>query len=762
MNYCRGGKKSEMENENDFGPGSFVEGQTISEVSQRFDLYAGMIDHSFPVEDIPRTLCSKSVDFLNENTAKGQLLILECISRWARGGSEADLLLNRKLISDIIGAFCSAPSSSGALSSLIECMDARNLSQISSESLLDLIRRACGAVASGGSSHTQRSRSSVSKPGGVAKQLIGCIKIATNLIQSMPSFQDRLHELSPEFARVISVSTFDRALRETCYNLLSVLISDSSEIPPLGLEPAQERELRSRVEKRSFGQTTLIIHPSIASSTHDCTISTPSLSSARSSKIGKECMTRIRGCAKWQDKRDHLMRLSKEITSTISNDFMSDFTQFFKDESNVPVLVACFELVNSFASSAEVEVHFLRKLLFLCILKLREKNPSVHRVIKTTVPSILNVHPDFCDSALISHLCEVTKLVTRRDVLDLVLHILSFITSISDRCRLIQQLIAPALAETSTRECALRITRQVIADTASDSPSKLEEIITVVEKCTDDLSSHRKRVIRDALGLAVQQDVPAKIAQSPPRSPPKIRTGNSDVSLLVRALLEGHSLVEPCSRIRASLESSASVQDSRLIEVIAKSVKPVLIGEDPESRKAVLALIHTATRMVSIWETASVREMRIFLDEMLIIVDDKSLRENDPEVWSDINLSVVHAVANCKLPTAYAALIEVSGPKARPSIQGLALKCIEKLNKALPEYFEANRSIDNSATLWPLLGAVLAYIVSDSVTPSIQVSLKGICSAVSALDIGEFLGTTIPDKVRREYLKEVLKQQLSH
>lgn len=655
----RSEKKSRMENENDLDADSIVNGPAISELSNRFRRYTDMLEDQCPVDDIPKRLFSQIMDSLNEKSAKGQSLLLQCIFRWAREGATVDIQLHRKFLCQLLEAYCSIPSCSAALSSIFECLATRKLPHLSCDLLLDVIRQDCFAIVPKSDNSSHRVRLSISRPGVASKQLIGCLKIATNLIQSVPEFPDRMSQLSPDLARVISFAAFDRALREACYVLLALVITDLSEIPRLGLEPAQERELRSRIEKRTgnHANTTLIIHPSITSSSQECPISTPSLSSARSTKIGKDGITRIRECAKWQEKRDLLVRLSKDVSSTnpstLSNDFLCDFFQFFKEESNVPVLVACFELVNSFANSEEIEVSLLRKFLFLCVSKLREKNPSVHRVIKTTVGSILKRNPSLCDSSLISHLSEISKVVTRKDLLGLVQEILCYVSSITDRCRLIQQVIAPALADTNTRECALGITKQLLAHTASDNPSKLEEVIGVIEQSTSDLSTHRKRIIRDALGFSAPQEyIPAKVIHSPPRSPPKVRTGNADVSHLVRALVEGHSLVEPCNRIRMTLESSTSIQDSRLIEVMAKSVKPVLIGEDSDSRQAVLALIHTATRMVSVWESASVREMKIFLEEMLVIVDDKSLRQNEPEVWSDMNLSVVHAVANCNLPTA--------------------------------------------------------------------------------------------------------------
>ena len=740
-------------------------------IQSRMDAYHRLKDDkTTSIEELQGYINEHSSVMLKETTSRGQSLVLECVRRFCEKADLTILPSHKQLILDILDSYGAIPSNCVSISGIFECLEIRNLSKIAGDVLIESISRLARSLYQSHSSTQITPRTSVSKNGSHSKQFIGCVGISRLLVERIPNFHSRISKIKLDFARVISVSAFDRPLREACYSILSLIITDVSELPSLALEQAQERELRSRLHTKlnQSVDSTLLIHPSNPSSSQDCPVTTPSSNSPRHMGVGKEWITRILESSKWQEKRDRLVQLRESITSQnpviASDDFMIDFVRVFKEESNAPVLVAYLELVNSFASSSSrPDPRWLRNLLFVSVTKIREKNPSVTRALKSAVICILKSRSDFFDSRFVHHLAEVSK-AGRKDVLSLILDIVHYITSVPVRVDVIQAIICPALdnGETLVRDLAVAVTKRIIADTASDQPGELENVLQVFENSSASLPPARKKAIYETLGLAEAARKPPNARKSPSRPgsiSPGSPSGDANVSHLIRALVQGHSLVQPCVRIKETLEKGV-VDDKRLIEAIAKSVKPVLIGEDADSRHAVLALLHTATRSTKVWETAQVRDVRIFLDEMLRIVDDKLLRQTEPEIWSDINLSVVHAISNCERATAYSALIEVSGTDLPSSVGSLAIKCIEKLNKALPQYFEVADPSRAETALWSILDSVLPYTRNESHRNGWQTSLQGICTSVHAVSLGEYLGARIVDPDQRRFYKKIFTQLL--
>jgi hypothetical protein len=209
------------------------------------------------------------------------------------------------------------------------------------------------------------------------------------------------------------------------------------------------------------------------------------------------------------------------------------------------------------------------------------------------------------------------------------------------------------------------------------------------------------------------------------------------------------------------LLSSAELEGNtgELTAVLANLLNPVLLCSKSELRQTALSLIHDVCRCQSVWLRVSKSSLLPFVRELLQAVADKALRANESEVWADLNLSVVHAIANSHRPTAYAALLELSRD---PLLGGLAVRCLEKINRSLPQYL----SVEESGNLKGLLRAFQSHIhalyrengeAAVLTDECVMTCLKGICAASGLVEVGEFVGLHVNSSEERLLWKRLLK-----
>ena len=218
---------------------------------------------------------------------------------------------------------------------------------------------------------------------------------------------------------------------------------------------------------------------------------------------------------------------------------------------------------------------------------------------------------------------------------------------------------------------------------------------------------------------------------------------------------------ESCSSILTEIESAECCQAiaTSIVETLSSSLQSVLASSNSGIRQAVLTLLHNVTRIPSVWISLSGKTtLKNFLLELLHCVNDKKLRSFEPEIWADLNLSVVHAIANSHRPTAYQVLLDLSEDSA---LSGLATKCIEKLNRSLPQFLAE----DEVKNLRAVLSALREYIrenldSSENIllnNECIKSCLKSICSVAGLVEVGEFVGLHLGSDLERSIWKQLLK-----
>lgn len=225
-------------------------------------------------------------------------------------------------------------------------------------------------------------------------------------------------------------------------------------------------------------------------------------------------------------------------------------------------------------------------------------------------------------------------------------------------------------------------------------------------------------------------------------------------------LMHAEDLVKAASDLRELVNSPLMGEQAvHVVAALTKSLKPILNSNNSAVRQSVLTLIHEACRTHFLWIKVGKSALLPFVRELLQAVGDKNLRANEPEMWADLNLSVVHAIANSHRPTAYAALLELSRD---PSLAGLSTRCLEKINRSLPQYL----ATESGSHLNGLLRAFQAHIHSIYVERGeaavlgddcVMTCLKGICSVAGLVEVGEFVGLHVASPEERLLWKRMLK-----
>lgn len=240
---------------------------------------------------------------------------------------------------------------------------------------------------------------------------------------------------------------------------------------------------------------------------------------------------------------------------------------------------------------------------------------------------------------------------------------------------------------------------------------------------------------------------------------------NPAVQALANAVSNGESLVESCSQIQDLLDSfpqEASSSAPTIITSITRVVRAVLVSTDSMSRQSLLSLLHVVSRTAGMWHRISKAVLEPFIRELLTAISDKTLRSTEPDIWSDLNLSLVHAIANSERPVAYSALLDLS--RSDPAMKVLAIRCVEKINRSLPQYLEDLDKGENNKNA--LLSSFqrhihqLALSVGEQAViedECVQTCLRGICSVVGLVEVGEFVGLKVGSPEERLLWKKLLK-----
>jgi hypothetical protein len=309
----------------------------------------------------------------------------------------------------------------------------------------------------------------------------------------------------------------------------------------------------------------------------------------------------------------------------------------------------------------------------------------------------------------------------------------------------------------------------------SVSPSlTLTEIVAAVSK------TRVKKTVGDCLDLAVLVACQPKTRQELANL--VLATSNETTkSLLVKELIERDSglknffkkpdrdklrefqtalnsenpekVAEYCLAIQEDMHVS-----SGMIETLSVSLQSVLASSSSSIRQSVLALLHSVTRQGEVFEKLKRDVLKKFLRELLVAVNDKKLRSAEPEIWAELNLSVVHAIANSDRTVAYTVLLELSEDA---TLLGLVSKCIDKLNRSLPQFLNLNEE-----NLFALLGAIKLFIrhslhaekEADLIgNECVQNCLKGICTVAGLVEVGEFVGMHVESSAERSTWKLLLK-----
>ena len=241
-------------------------------------------------------------------------------------------------------------------------------------------------------------------------------------------------------------------------------------------------------------------------------------------------------------------------------------------------------------------------------------------------------------------------------------------------------------------------------------------------------------------------------------------------SLALRAALKDENpekVTSSCLAIQQMIDDTETPPAAEAItslkqvtETVFLCLQSVLTCSNSPIRQSVLTLLHNLTRAGFLWPQIMKPTLKKFLRELLSCVNDKKLRSFEPEIWADLNLSLVHAIANSHRPTAYLVLFELI--TSDTSLASLAIKCVEKLNRSLPQYLNETESNLNS-----LLLAFKSFF-RDSLTSAdgeealvqnecMQSCLQIICNLAGIVEVGEFVGLHVESARERAVWKRLLK-----
>ena len=270
------------------------------------------------------------------------------------------------------------------------------------------------------------------------------------------------------------------------------------------------------------------------------------------------------------------------------------------------------------------------------------------------------------------------------------------------------------------------------------------------------------------LALKAESKDPAKVSLY--KSLVRASADQYPQSIALRAALKDENpekVTSSCLAIQQMIDDSETQPAAESItalkqvtETVFSCLQSVLTCSNSPIRQSVLTLLHNLTRAGFLWQQIMKPTLKKFLRELLSCVNDKKLRSLEPEIWADLNLSLVHAIANSHRPTAYLVLFELI--TSDTSLASLAIKCVEKLNRSLPQYLNETESNLNA-----LLLAFKSFF-RDSLTTAdgeealvqnecMQGCLQIICNLAGIVEVGEFVGLHVESARERAVWKRLLK-----
>ena len=232
------------------------------------------------------------------------------------------------------------------------------------------------------------------------------------------------------------------------------------------------------------------------------------------------------------------------------------------------------------------------------------------------------------------------------------------------------------------------------------------------------------------------------------------------VDRLRAAVLENNAekIAEICREISDILDKNkrGSISADSLVHALAETLKSM----DSSVRESVFPLINKIARLPNAWTKVQLETLKKFVLELLTIVNSREYRESEPEVWANINLSLVHVLANCHRTNAYSVLLSLG---SSTHMQPLVIRCIEKVNRSLSQYLQQDIQRRLPSLLRVLQTHVHEALKKDANETAIledeclMASLKGVCDIAGLVEVGEFVGLHVPSPQERLLWKKILK-----
>jgi hypothetical protein len=221
------------------------------------------------------------------------------------------------------------------------------------------------------------------------------------------------------------------------------------------------------------------------------------------------------------------------------------------------------------------------------------------------------------------------------------------------------------------------------------------------------------------------------------------------------------NITSVCKEITDILDrkSGGSISADSLVSVLADQLNLIIDSPNSDARENVMSLIHKIARMQTAWGKVTLETLRKLIFELLHVVSDRALREREPEVWANLNLSVVHVFANCDRGNAYSVLLSLS---AQQQMQPLVLRCIDKVNRSLPSFLLEDVQKRLASLLWALQKHIHEVLKEGEESTVIEdqcfmASVSGICDCIGLVEVGEFIALHIASPQERLLWKKILK-----
>ena len=270
--------------------------------------------------------------------------------------------------------------------------------------------------------------------------------------------------------------------------------------------------------------------------------------------------------------------------------------------------------------------------------------------------------------------------------------------------------------------------------------------------------------------VSVPVVVPAVVSSSPPfsrnqQTPRKPLTSSPNLTttlpLAVVNLLEicaegSESIFEAFNDLADFTENdlqTASRNAGAVVAAVAEGVKVCSQNAQKyENWGPLVRCVREISRSRPLWFALPVGVLKSFLAQLLNLVGFRTFRENCPEFWAELNLSVVHALANSDRLSAYSALLEL-GADDSPLLP-LVLKCADKLNRTLTGFL--GEGVGEERNLYLLLSSIKNQVDKHGPSSVALASIQAVCQIVGTAEVGEFVGLHVTKN--RLWWKQTLKE----